>query len=146
MPKYEIAPMPAQLIPGRRVAGTALTLAIPGPDATPLHQALGLLRLGDILVVDRLGDDRHACWGGGVIVAAKAVGAKAGVIDGSLHGSGGNHRLELPRPVPPRPGSRTNRSIRMLAACSANRSPRAHCSEQPSGYRTTRASHSAHPP
>ena len=66
----------------RRVAGTAVTVAIPGPDSTLLHHALGLLRPGDILVVDRLGDDRHACWGGGVTVAAKAAGAKAGVVDG----------------------------------------------------------------
>lgn len=70
------------LLPGRRVAGTAVTLAVPGPDSTLLHHALGLLRPGDILVVDRLGDDRHACWGGGVTVAAKAAGAKAGVVDG----------------------------------------------------------------
>jgi regulator of RNase E activity RraA len=70
------------LLRGRRVAGTAVTLAIPGPDSTLLHHALGLLRPGDILVVDRLGDDRHACWGGGVTVAAKAAGAKAGVVDG----------------------------------------------------------------
>ena len=69
-------------LPGRRVAGTAVTLAIPGPDSTLLHHALGLLRPGDILLVDRLGDDRHACWGGGVTVAAKAAGAKAGVVDG----------------------------------------------------------------
>src|SRR3984957_13050916 len=61
---------------GRRVAGTAVTVAIPGPDSTLLHHALGLLRPGDILVVDRLGDDRHACWGGGVTVAAKIAGAK----------------------------------------------------------------------
>ncbi|MBO1076542.1 RraA family protein [Roseomonas marmotae] len=66
----------------RRVAGTAVTLQIPGPDSTLLHHALGLLRPGDILVVDRLGDNRHACWGGGVTVAAKAAGAKAGVVDG----------------------------------------------------------------
>ncbi len=66
----------------RRVAGTAVTVAIPGPDSTMLHHALGLLRPGDVLVVDRLGDDRHACWGGGVTVAAKAAGAKAGVVDG----------------------------------------------------------------
>ena len=70
------------LLPGRRVTGTAVTLAIPGPDFTLLHHALGLLRPGDILVVDRLGDVRHACWGGGVTVAAKAAGAKAGVVDG----------------------------------------------------------------
>ena len=66
----------------RRVAGTAVTLQIPGPDSTLLHHALGLLRPGDILLVDRLGDNRHACWGGGVTVAAKAAGAKAGVVDG----------------------------------------------------------------
>lgn len=70
------------LLRKRRVAGTAVTLMIPGPDSTLLHHALGLLRPGDILVVDRLGDDRHACWGGGVTVAAKAAGAKAGVVDG----------------------------------------------------------------
>lgn len=70
------------LLRRRRVAGTAVTLAIPGPDSTLLHHALGLLRPGDILLVDRLGDGRHACWGGGVTVAAKASGAKAGVVDG----------------------------------------------------------------
>ncbi len=70
------------LLRRRRVAGTAVTLMIPGPDSTLLHHALGLLRPGDILVIDRLGDDRHACWGGGVTVAAKAAGAKAGVVDG----------------------------------------------------------------
>jgi regulator of RNase E activity RraA len=66
----------------RRVAGTAVTVAIPGPDSTLLHHALGLLRPGDVLIVDRLGDDRFACWGGGVTVAAKAAGAVAGVVDG----------------------------------------------------------------
>jgi len=70
------------LLRGRRVAGTAVTVQIPGPDSTILHHALGLLRPGDVLVVDRLGDTRHACWGGGVTIAAKAAGAKAGVVDG----------------------------------------------------------------
>jgi regulator of RNase E activity RraA len=66
----------------RRVVGTAVTIAIPGADSTLLHHALGLLRPGDIAVVDRLGDDRHACWGGGVTIAAKAAGAIAGIVDG----------------------------------------------------------------
>jgi 4-hydroxy-4-methyl-2-oxoglutarate aldolase len=70
------------LLRGKRVAGTAITVQIPGSDSTLLHHALGLLRPGDILVVDRLGDGRHACWGGGVTVAAKAAGARAGVVDG----------------------------------------------------------------
>lgn len=70
------------LLKRRRIAGTAVTLAIPGQDSTLLHHTLGLLRPGDILVVDRLGDDKHACWGGGVTVAAKAAGAVGGIVDG----------------------------------------------------------------
>lgn len=64
------------------VVGTAVTLAIPGPDSTLLHHAAGLLRPGDILVIDRLGDDRHACLGGGVARAIRASGAAGAVVDG----------------------------------------------------------------
>lgn len=70
------------LLPRKRVVGTAVTVAIPGADSTLLHHATGLLRPGDVVVVDRLGDQRHACWGGGVTVAAKAAGAVAGIVDG----------------------------------------------------------------
>ncbi|RAH99903.1 4-hydroxy-4-methyl-2-oxoglutarate aldolase [Acuticoccus sediminis] len=70
------------LIPGRRVVGTAVTIAIPGPDSTLLHHLMGLLRPGDFVVVDRLHDDRYACWGGGVTVAAKAAGAVGAAVDG----------------------------------------------------------------
>lgn len=70
------------LLKRKRIAGAAVTLAIPGQDSTLLHHTLGLLRPGDILVVDRLGDDKHACWGGGVTVAAKAAGAAGGIVDG----------------------------------------------------------------
>jgi 4-hydroxy-4-methyl-2-oxoglutarate aldolase len=70
------------VMPGKRVAGTAVTLAIPGQDSTLLHHVLGLLRPGDVLVIDRLGDDKHACLGGGVAVAAKASGAVAAIVDG----------------------------------------------------------------
>lgn len=70
------------LLPKRRIVGTAVTLAIAGPDSTLLHHATGMLRPGDVLVVDRLGDDRYACWGGGVTIAAKAAGAVAGIVDG----------------------------------------------------------------
>jgi 4-hydroxy-4-methyl-2-oxoglutarate aldolase len=70
------------LLRNKRIAGAVVTLAIPGQDSTLLHHTLGLLRPGDILVVDRLGDDKHACWGGGVTVAAKAAGAAGGIVDG----------------------------------------------------------------
>lgn len=70
------------LIPGRRVVGTAVTIAIPGPDSTLLHHLLSLIRPGDFVIVDRLHDDRYACWGGGVTVGAKAAGAVGAVVDG----------------------------------------------------------------
>jgi 4-hydroxy-4-methyl-2-oxoglutarate aldolase len=65
-----------------RVSGTAVTLALPGMDSTLLHHAVGLLRPGDILVIDRLGDRRHACLGGGVSTALVRMGVRAAIVDG----------------------------------------------------------------
>ncbi|MBI3512766.1 MAG: RraA family protein, partial [Proteobacteria bacterium] len=62
------------VLPDVRVAGTAVTIAIPGADSTLLHHALGLVRPGDFLIIDRMGDTRHACWGGVVTYAAKLAG------------------------------------------------------------------------
>lgn len=64
------------------VAGTAVTLVLPGFDSTLLHHAAGLLRPGDILVIDRRGDQSAACLGGGVATAIRNAGAVAVVIDG----------------------------------------------------------------
>jgi 4-hydroxy-4-methyl-2-oxoglutarate aldolase len=70
------------VIPDRRVAGTAVTVRIPGPDSAMLHHALGLVRPGDFLVIDRCGDQRHACWGGVVTFNAKHAGVVGAVVDG----------------------------------------------------------------
>ena len=66
----------------RTVAGTAVTLALPGQDSTLLHHVIGLLRPGDFLCIDRLGDYKHACLGGGVAAAIKATGCVGVAIDG----------------------------------------------------------------
>ncbi len=66
----------------RRVAGTAITLALPGQDSTLLHHIIAELRSGDFLCIDRLGDSRHACLGGGVAAAIKASGCIGVAIDG----------------------------------------------------------------
>ncbi|WP_144630916.1 RraA family protein [Bordetella genomosp. 13] len=66
----------------RRVIGRAITVALPGQDSTLLHHALSQLAPGDIVVVDRLGDRKHACWGGGVTQGAVAAGAAGAVVDG----------------------------------------------------------------
>lgn len=71
------------ILPGRHAAGTAVTLALPGQDSTLLHHIIQFLRPGDILVIDRLGDLKHACLGGGVACAIKATGCSGVVIDGT---------------------------------------------------------------
>ena len=47
-----------------------------------MHYALGQLRPGDILVIDRAGDTRHAACGGGVAFAAREAGCVGIIIDG----------------------------------------------------------------
>lgn len=64
------------------ISGTAVTLAIPGQDSTLLHHIIQFLRPGDILCIDRLGDDKHACLGGGVAAAIVASGCNGVVLDG----------------------------------------------------------------
>jgi regulator of RNase E activity RraA len=65
-----------------RIAGTAVTVRCAGTDSTIIHYALGQLRPGDILVVDRAGDTRYAPVGGGVAFSAREAGARGIIIDG----------------------------------------------------------------
>lgn len=66
----------------RRIAGTAVTVRFDGDDTAIVHYALGQLRPGDVLVIDRAGDTRHACCGGGVAFAAREAGCLGIIIDG----------------------------------------------------------------
>lgn len=70
------------VIAGHAIAGCAVTVSFSGQDSTILHHAVGLLRPGDVLVIERLGDVRHACIGGGVGLAAQIAGALGAVVDG----------------------------------------------------------------
>jgi 4-hydroxy-4-methyl-2-oxoglutarate aldolase len=70
------------LLPDRRIAGTAVTARCYGADTAIVHYALGQLRPGDVLVLDRAGDARHAAVGGGVAYAARAAGCLGIIIDG----------------------------------------------------------------
>jgi 4-hydroxy-4-methyl-2-oxoglutarate aldolase len=69
---------------GIRIAGTAVTVRTPGPDATMVHYALGQLRPGDILVIDRCGDNKHASLGGAVAYAARKAGVAGIIVDGMV--------------------------------------------------------------
>jgi 4-hydroxy-4-methyl-2-oxoglutarate aldolase len=72
------------LFPDIRIAGTAVTVRAPGPDATIVHYAIGQARPGDILVIDRCGDLKHACMGGAVAYAARKAGVAGIVVDGMV--------------------------------------------------------------
>ena len=65
-----------------RICGSAFTVSLPGDDGTALAHALTLVQKGDVLVVERVGDARHACWGAVTTAAALAAGIAGVVIDG----------------------------------------------------------------
>ncbi len=65
-----------------RIAGTAVTCRCAGLDGTIIRHALGQLRPGDILVIDRVGDQRSALVGGSAAFAAREAGAVGIIIDG----------------------------------------------------------------
>ena len=72
------------LIPDARVAGTAVTLSIPGPDSSLLYRAMDEVGPGDVLMIDRAGDARHACWGGFMSAVARLRGIAGAVVDGPV--------------------------------------------------------------
>jgi 4-hydroxy-4-methyl-2-oxoglutarate aldolase len=84
------------LSPGVRVVGRAITVALPGPCSTLLHYAVDVLKPRDILLVDRLGDDRYACWGDGMSLAVKAADGVAGVVDGPCTDAADIRKVGLP--------------------------------------------------
>ena len=70
------------LFPDIRIAGTAVTVRAPGADGVMVHHAVAKARPGDVLVIDRCGDLRHACIGGAVAYAARKAGIAGIVVDG----------------------------------------------------------------
>ena len=84
------------LQPDVRIAGPAVTVHQPGVDGTIIGYALGQLRPGDILVVDRCGDTRHAGFGGVVCYAAKVARVAGVIIDGMVADVGEIRRYGVP--------------------------------------------------
>jgi 4-hydroxy-4-methyl-2-oxoglutarate aldolase len=67
-----------------RTVGTAITVRCEGLDGAILHYALGQLRPGDFLIIDRAGDDSIACIGGASALAAALSGAVGIIVDGCV--------------------------------------------------------------
>src|SRR5256885_6270561 len=68
--------------PDVRIGGPAVTVRAPGVDGTIVGYALGQVRPGDVLVIDRCGDHRHAAFGGLVAYACKVAKLAGVIIDG----------------------------------------------------------------
>lgn len=79
-----MAPAIQCLLPEKRVFGPALTVRMWGSDGTALVHALSIAQPGQVIVIDRCGDLRHACWGAVTTAAAQARGVVGAVIDGYL--------------------------------------------------------------
>ena len=69
------------------MAGTALTVRTRHGDNLPIHQALDLIRPGDVLVVDGGGDESRALLGEILSTLAQKRGAVGVVIDGAVRDS-----------------------------------------------------------
>lgn len=68
-------------MPGKKIAGVAVTVRCTVPDSVIGHYALKFIRPGDILIIDRGQDQRIACWGGTTSVAAAAAGLTGLIMD-----------------------------------------------------------------
>lgn len=79
-----------------RSVGTAVTVRCEGSDGSILHHALGQLRAGDFLFVDRAGDETIACIGGASALAARLRGVAGLVVDGCVTDIDELRQLGLP--------------------------------------------------
>lgn len=70
---------------GRRrftVCGPAFTVKVMAIDSSIVHHAIGMAKPGDIMVIDRNGDTKHACWGEMTSLGAKMAGLAGTIVDG----------------------------------------------------------------
>jgi regulator of RNase E activity RraA len=78
------------------VVGPAFTVRTSALDSAIVHLAIDMAEEGDVLVIDRNGDDKHACWGGMTSLAAKMRGLAGAVVDGRATDIGEIEELGFP--------------------------------------------------
>jgi 4-hydroxy-4-methyl-2-oxoglutarate aldolase len=64
------------------ICGPAFTIKAMAIDSTVVHKAISMVKPGDIIVIDRNGDNKHACWGEMTSLGALMAGATATIVDG----------------------------------------------------------------
>lgn len=75
-------PRVKSMLQDTNIVGTAFTVKTSVNDSTMVHKAVSLAEEGDILVIDRTGDQKHACVGEIVAYAANARKLAGIIIDG----------------------------------------------------------------
>jgi RraA family protein len=81
---------------GGTMAGTALTVRVAAGDNLVIHQALELVRPGDVIVVDGGGDISRALVGEIMATVAISRGAAGFVIDGAIRDAGVLAKQDFP--------------------------------------------------
>lgn len=84
------------LNPGFHICGPALTVRLPGADASALIDALSMAEKGEVLVIDRCGDLRHACFGTVTAHAAMQRGIAGVILDGFVKDQAAIAKIGLP--------------------------------------------------
>lgn len=67
---------------GFTLCGPVVTVRTSALDSAVVHHAIDIAEPGDVLVIDRNGDQKHACWGELTSLAAKLRGLAATIVDG----------------------------------------------------------------
>lgn len=78
------------------MSGTALTVRVAAGDNLLIHKALGLVRPGDVIVVDGDGETNRALVGEIMTTIAESRGAAGFVINGAIRDAGAIAKSEFP--------------------------------------------------
>lgn len=79
-----------------KVVGQAFTVKTTAYDSVMVHKAVSLAEEGDVLVIDRSGDTKHACVGEVVAYAAKVRKLAGIIIDGPATDVQAIRELKIP--------------------------------------------------
>lgn len=65
-----------------KLVGPAVTVRTSALDSAIVHMAIDVAEPGDVILIDRNGDQKHACWGEMTSLAAKLKGIAGPIVDG----------------------------------------------------------------
>ncbi|MGG0716197.1 RraA family protein [Robertmurraya massiliosenegalensis] len=67
-----------------KFVGSAFTVKTTSVDSVMVHKAISLAQEGDVLVIDRNGDEKYACVGEIIVYAAKKKNLAGIIVDGPI--------------------------------------------------------------